>query len=236
MRVLIVAAALLTFALPAAESATGLSGSTRLSINVWPESRGDGKPVRKLTLRCRPTGGGHPAPGRACRRLFANLGALRPVPAGRACSRQHDGPQQALISGKVSGRRIRAVFNRSNGCEVERWNRLAPLFRAEDPATSLQITVWRQGQGGQSFSTSLTCGPPGGTHPSPPSACDRLSAIEDPFGPLPFEMPCKLVASGPQVAVVRGGFRGKPVESRFDRSDSCETLRWDRVAILFIAP
>jgi Subtilisin inhibitor-like len=140
------------------------------------------------------------------------------------------------VSGRVNGRRVWVRFNRRNGCEITRWDRLAPLFRAQDGPTTLQITVWPRGQGRDSFQTSLTCDPAGGTHPSPGSACARLEAVEDPFGPLRLELPCVLVASGPEVAVVRGSFRWKPVEARFDRSDSCETRRWDRIGILFAAP
>jgi Subtilisin inhibitor-like len=236
MRVL-VAAALLLVALPAAGSAAGQAQSARLSISVWPEGRDSGKAVRQLTLRCRPPGGSHPAAARACLRLFANLGALKAVPRDRACVAKFYGRQEALVTGTVNGRRIRAVLNRRNGCEQARWARLAPIFRLQDPPTSLQIIVWPEGQeparGGKSFSTSLTCDPAGGTHPNPARACAQLRASDDPFGPLRTEQPCILVRAGPQVAVVRGSYRGKPVETRFDRSDSCETRRWDRVAALF---
>jgi hypothetical protein len=236
MRVLVVAA-LLIAALPAAGSAVGQAPSARLSISVWPEGRDGGKSIRQLTLRCRPSGGSHPTPARACARLFANLGALKPVPRDRACVARFYGRQEAEVTGTVNGRRIRAVLNRRNGCEQARWARLAPIFRLQDPPTSLQIIVWPDGQeparGGTSFSTSLTCDPAGGTHPNPARACAQLRAIDDPFGPVPSEQPCILVRAGPQVAVVRGSYRGKPVETRFDRSDSCETRRWDRVAALF---
>jgi hypothetical protein len=236
MRVLFVAAALLCVALPAAGSAAGPTGHARLSITVWPEGRDAGKLVRQLTLRCRPAGGSHPTPAVACRRLFANLGALRPVPRNQACTRIYGGPQQALLAGTVSGRRVRATFNRRNGCELERWARLSPVFRVSQAPTSLQITVWPDGLRGTSFATSLICEPAGGTHPRPGEACARLRVLEDPFGPLRLDLPCVLVSSGPQVAVVRGSYRAKPVETRFDRSDSCETRRWDRVAILFQTP
>ncbi len=237
MRVLLTAAALLLVALPAAGSAAAPPNSARLSISVWPEGRGDGKPVRTLTLNCRPAGGSHPTPARACRRLLANLGALRAVPPKQACLGRYGGPQQAIVSGRVNGRRVRAFFNRRNGCEIARWDRLAPLFRAQaNSATSLQITVWPQGTRGSSYATSLTCEPAGGSHPTPTKACTHLRTLEDPFGPLRLDLPCRLVSYGPQVAVVRGSYRGKPVESRFDRSDSCDARRWDRVAILFAAP
>jgi Subtilisin inhibitor-like len=237
MRVLAVAA-LLIVALPAAGSAAGQASSARLSISVWPEGHDGGKSVRQLTLRCRPSGGSHPTPARACARLYTNLGALKPVPRDRACIARFYGRQEAVVTGTLNGRRIRAVLNRRNGCEQARWARLAPLFRLQDPPTSLQIIVWPDGQepagrGGKSFSTSLTCGPAGGTHPNPTRACAQLAANDDPFGPEPTDRPCVLVRSGPQVAVVRGSYRGKPVETRFDRSDSCETRRWDRVSSLF---
>ena len=235
MRALL-AAALLIVALPAAGSAAGQAGDARLSITVWPQGRDGVALVRQLTLRCGPAGGAHPAPARACRRLFSNLGALKPVPRGQACDSGFYGRQEALVRGTVNGRSVRAAFNRRNGCEQARWARLAPLFRLQDPPTTLRITVWPEGRGRSSFGVSLTCDPAGGTHRSPARACAHLRTIDDPFGPLQLEIPCVLKESGPQVALVRGIYRSKPVETQFDRSDSCETRRWDRVAILFETP
>jgi hypothetical protein len=232
MRALL-AAALLIVVVPAAGSAAGQAGHARLSITVWPQGRDGVAIARQLTLRCGPAGGAHPAPARACRRLFANLGALKPVPRGQACDSGFYGRQEALVRGTVNGRRVSAAFNRRNGCEAGRWARLAPVFRAQDPPTSLQITVWPKGRGLGSFSTTLTCDPPGGTHRSPVKTCAYLRTIEDPFGPLPMELPCVLKKSGPEVAVVRGTYRAEPVETQFDRTDSCETRRWERVEIVF---
>jgi hypothetical protein len=235
MRVLL-AAALLLVALPGAGSTAGQAGNARLTITVWPQGRAGVALVRELTLRCGPAGGAHPAPARACRRLFANLGALKPVPRDRACDRRFYGPQEALLRGTVNGRRVSAFFNRRNGCEAQRWARLAPVFRAQDPPTSLQITVWPKGRGLGSFSTTLVCDPPGGTHPSPAKTCAYLRTIENPFGPHPLELPCVLKKSGPEIAVVRGTYRAEPVETQFDRTDSCETRRWERVEIVFERP
>jgi Subtilisin inhibitor-like len=128
MRVLIPVAAVVVALVPASSPAAVDTGSARLTISVWPEGRGDRQPVRNVTLRCRPDGGGHPRPGYACARLFANLGALSPVPPSRVCAAIYGGPQQAVVAGSVNGRRIRATFNRRNGCEISRWNRLAVLF------------------------------------------------------------------------------------------------------------
>jgi Subtilisin inhibitor-like len=236
MRVALVAAALLIAALPAAEAGARAPGKTQVSITVWPQGRGKGKPSWSLALACRPPRGSHPAPRQACRRLMANLGALRPVPRGRVCAALNGGPQQASVRGTVNGAKVQAALNRRNACEIARWDRLGPVLPRTVPTTNLQITVWPGGEARPSFQTSLWCNPVGGTHPRPADACARLLGIDDPFGPAPGERPCLLVSSGPQVAVVRGSFREQRVDTRFDRSDSCETARWDRVAVLFARP
>jgi Subtilisin inhibitor-like len=237
MRVALVAAALLIAALPAAEAgAAKAPGKTQVSITVWPQGRTVGKPAWNLTLACRPPRGTHPAPAQACRRLLANVGALRPVPPGALCGAVSGGPQQATVRGTVNGARVQAALNRRNLCEIRRWDRLGVVLPREVPTTRLDITVWPNGQAKPSFHTSLWCQPAGGTHPRPADACARLLSIDDPFGPAPGERPCLQVSSGPQVAVVRGSFREQRVDTRFDRSDSCETWRWNRVAILFARP
>jgi hypothetical protein len=235
VRVVFIAAALL-LGLPAVASDAAPPGKAQLSITVWPQGRGVGNPVRSYTLRCRPAGGSLPAPARACRRLFANLGALRPVPAGRVCAPVNGGPQQAIVRGTVAGKRVRASFRRVNACELARWTRLAPLFGRDASPIGLQITVWPDGRRGRFFSSTLTCNPAGGTHPAPGRACMLLAALDAPFAPVPSGRVCLPVSAGPQVGLVRGTFRGGFVDARFVRSDSCETVRWDRVAILFAEP
>jgi Subtilisin inhibitor-like len=237
VRLLLVALALVVVFVPAAASAPA-TAQTRLSIAVWPRGAGAGKPVRVVTLTCSPAGGTHPAPARACARLYANLGALRAVRLAARCSARSTGPQRALVRGKVRGRRVRAVFTRSNSCQIARWNRLRVLFtaRAKPPAptTSLDITVWPEGTRAASFRRTLTCDPPGGTHPHPARACKALLAARAPFAANQSERPCTLIWGGPQVARVEGRFRGEPVHASFDRTDGCEIARWDRVAFLFV--
>jgi len=38
------------------------------------------------------------------------------------------GPQQATVSGTVGGQPVAAAFRRTNGCEISRWDALAPLL------------------------------------------------------------------------------------------------------------
>jgi len=102
------------------------AGTARLTITVWP--KGKSGPSTTWTLRCGPVGGTLPSPGRACRALARHPEALRPVPKDIACTQQWDGPQVALVRGTYRGHHVRAWLNRTNGCEIDRWNALKALF------------------------------------------------------------------------------------------------------------
>jgi hypothetical protein len=89
-----------------------------LAITVWPH--GPGGPAVHRVVRC---------PGPAyCAKI--TRAALRPVPADLMCSEIYGGPQQALVTGTIDGRTVKARFKRTDGCEIARWNRLAFLFHA----------------------------------------------------------------------------------------------------------
>jgi hypothetical protein len=100
--------------------------ATSLHVTVWPQ--GVQGPKRSWTLTCAPAGGTLPHPVTACSRLAKLTRPFRPVPKGTACSAIYGGPQIALVTGRLRGRRVRASFNRHNGCEVDRWNRVRFLF------------------------------------------------------------------------------------------------------------
>jgi hypothetical protein len=241
MRVLLAVAVLAVVATSTAGAASRQAGKARLTIAVWAQGAGEGKPVRTWTLRCRPAGGTHPSPARACRALFANLSAIRPVSAGQACRRRIAGPQEATLRGSLQGRRVRAAFNRRGTCQIARWQRLGALFPlartpAEQPTTDLRMTVFPEGPDGPSYVTTLTCDPAGGTHPAPARACNALMDVRAPFAPPESDRACTMIWGGPQVAGVQGLFRGEQVVTRFNRSDGCQIERWDRVAFLFAPP
>jgi hypothetical protein len=101
----------------------------RLRITVWPEGREAGGPLVH-TLRCDPAGGTLRRPGAACRRLAVLEQPFAPVPPDTVCTQIFAGPQEALVTGTVAGRKIWARFNRRNGCQADRWNRHAFLFAA----------------------------------------------------------------------------------------------------------
>lgn len=105
---------------PASQPPTELRVSFRPSANA--------EAVR-ATLTCDPVGGTHPQADAACRALAAHAGALEPVAADVACTEIYGGPEKAVVEGTLAGRRVRASFSRENGCEIDRWDRLEPLFR-----------------------------------------------------------------------------------------------------------
>lgn len=93
-----------------------------LTITYWPTGRGG--EVRTATLTCDPDGGSHPDPAGACDALLEHEDALAPVAGDVACTQIYGGNQAATLSG--SG--VNASFSRANGCEIARWDKLAPLL------------------------------------------------------------------------------------------------------------
>jgi hypothetical protein len=99
------------------------------------------------------------------------------------------------------------------------------------PSIELEISL---SAGGDSVTRTWTlrC-PPGGTLPNPARACSRLAELDHPFAPVPKSAACTAIYGGPQVAEVRGKFKGRRVNARFSRGDGCEIARWNRVRFLF---
>jgi Subtilisin inhibitor-like/RTX calcium-binding nonapeptide repeat (4 copies)/WD40-like Beta Propeller Repeat len=106
------------------------ANATRLTISVWPRGKqGAARPVRR-TLACKPARGSLPRAARACRRLLALRRPFRGVPRGTACTEIYGGPEVAEVRGRLRGRGVAARFTRTDGCQIERWNRVSFLFRA----------------------------------------------------------------------------------------------------------
>jgi hypothetical protein len=104
-----------------------LLASTSLHITVWPN--GEGQAGRRVwTLRCAPAAGTLPQPAAACTKLSRLSRPFAPTPRDVACTMIYGGPQEALVTGRFRGRSVRARFDRKNGCELARWNRVRLLF------------------------------------------------------------------------------------------------------------
>jgi len=93
-----------------------------LTVTYWPEGR-DGQ-NSSATLTCDPDGGTHPDPAEACAALRAHPEALHPVPLDMACTEIYGGDQVAQIESQG----LQATFNRTDGCEIARWDALAPVL------------------------------------------------------------------------------------------------------------
>ncbi|QJT02674.1 hypothetical protein G9272_22195 [Streptomyces asoensis] len=87
---------------------------------------------------CHPGGGSHPDVGSACRTVDRNTrwgrDAFAPAPDGGVCTMRYGGPATAHVTGRWAGRAVDATYDRSNGCQIERWDRLVPLLPDLRPA------------------------------------------------------------------------------------------------------
>ncbi|MFC9796939.1 SSI family serine proteinase inhibitor [Streptomyces sp. NPDC127584] len=85
-----------------------------------------------VLLTCHPAGGTHSAAQAACDRLdeLTTWGAdpFAPVPPDSLCTMQYGGPATARVTGTWAGRPVDAVFTRSDGCEIARWDSFVPVL------------------------------------------------------------------------------------------------------------
>lgn len=55
---------------------------------------------------------------------------FEPVPAGTACTEIYGGPEVLQITGRLGDETIDSEFSRVNGCEISRWDAIAPVLEA----------------------------------------------------------------------------------------------------------
>jgi hypothetical protein len=96
-----------------------------LAVTVRPAGA-DG-PVRRRRIRCERLGRAAAEP--VCQRLAGlTRERLAPVPPGTACTQIYGGPATARVRGTLLGRRVEARFERSDGCQIHRWERNRALL------------------------------------------------------------------------------------------------------------
>jgi Subtilisin inhibitor-like len=104
----------------------GTASDTSLRIAFWKDGAGT-RPDGVWTLTCSPASGSLARPVRACARLAAGGAKLfAPLPKNIVCTEIYGGPQRARVVGTVGGKRIWATFSRTNGCNIDRWQRVSP--------------------------------------------------------------------------------------------------------------
>lgn len=101
-------------------------------LTVTVTGTGDAARDGTYSLDCHPAGGSHRRAADACSELDRKTrwgsDPFAPVPPGANCTMIYGGPETARITGTWAGRPVDATFNRSNGCEVSRWDNLTPVL------------------------------------------------------------------------------------------------------------
>lgn len=109
---------------PSAEPPAAIGADLTIAL----DETGSGT-TRTMTLTCDPTGGDHPDADAACAALAAaGPPAFDAPPRDEMCTQQYGGPQVATVEGTVAGAPVSARFSRTDGCEISRWDALAPLL------------------------------------------------------------------------------------------------------------
>lgn len=101
------------------------AGTTELTVVV---RSGRGSEERTYSLLCDPPGGDHPDPEAACRLLDELDDPFAPVPSDMMCTEIYGGPQTATVTGTLRGEPVDAEFDRTNGCEISRWDQHAVIL------------------------------------------------------------------------------------------------------------
>jgi hypothetical protein len=93
-----------------------------LSVTLDPDGPG-GEPRRTAELAC---SGSEPG----CEQLDAiSVADFDPVEPGTACTEIYGGPDVAEVSGTIDGEPVQTELTRADGCQIERFDRFAPLLR-----------------------------------------------------------------------------------------------------------
>jgi hypothetical protein len=109
------------------QAAPTATGQTEIVVTLDPDGKG-GKPPLAEIVAC---------PGRdadACDAIDAlPADPAAPVPSATACTEIYGGPDTLAIQGTLHGEPIDARFTRSDGCEIDRFDRFVPLLKALFP-------------------------------------------------------------------------------------------------------
>ncbi|MCS0601622.1 subtilase-type protease inhibitor [Streptomyces sp. LP11] len=83
-------------------------------------------------VSCHPDAGRHPDVAGACRTLDEHTrwgrDPFAPVPAGSDCTMLYGGAATAHVTGTWAGRPVDATYDRRDGCEIGRWDRMVPVL------------------------------------------------------------------------------------------------------------
>ena len=103
--------------------ATG-RGATDLAVTLDADGEGGDPPLQE-SVSC-------PGPDEEACEAVAGMpdDAAAQVPPQTACTEIYGGPDTLVIQGKLDGESVDARLVRTNGCEIERFDRFVPLLKA----------------------------------------------------------------------------------------------------------
>lgn len=110
----------------------------------------------------------------------------------------------------------------------------SPASLPKRPSGKASLTILLDDGFGIRTTWTLTCDPPGGTHPDPASACGVLGAKGATALPEPKGRVCTEQYGGPQKAKVTGSWKGTKVAAQLSLENGCEIDRW--TALLGLLP
>jgi hypothetical protein len=95
-----------------------------LTVTVDDDGAQGGQPARELQLDC-----STPTDSTACGAAAGVSAAdVQKASADVACTQQYGGPEEASIKGTIRGSEVDASFKRTDGCEINRWDKVKPLL------------------------------------------------------------------------------------------------------------
>lgn len=100
------------------------------------------------------------------------------------------------------------------------------------PASRSQLSITVDDGTGKTTHWTLTCDPPGGTHPDPDAACAAVDGHRSALKPVPAGRACAQVYGGPERATITGSWRGERITATLSRTDACQTARWNALVPL----
>ena len=113
---------------PGTGTSAPVTGESSLTVTL---DDGSGS-TATWTLTCAAdgtAGGDHPDAAAACAALLAASDPFAPVREDMACTMVYGGPQVATVRGTWDGRDVTATFDRTDGCQIARWDRIAPVLQ-----------------------------------------------------------------------------------------------------------
>jgi hypothetical protein len=115
------------------------------------------------------------------------------------------------------------------GCGGTSNETVTPQAPASQTGASVntELTIVYNDGAGKTETWTLSCDPPGGTHPHPDAACAALAAKgRTALPPVAKGMMCTQIYGGAQTAKITGTWRGESVDASLSRQNGCEISRW----------